>query len=257
MPSPHFVGLQSYYCPDSPSSQKPTLWSGRREAGCLLGVGVLLKGRKGGCWSKGVCGGEKAESINPKYLLNRPKTGRPGSKWVTFMLPDMFTHTKKGNTVRNARLHRVWHWHWMDVDMHWQFLKQRSVKRRAEQRCRPLRRLDPVFFTVNPQWSHQHWYESGCKKKSLAFLWIGQSCWSSLLQGGSNTNAGFLDIYFSKPFFPPNWVVLLSLLLSPSSADTSLPFNSLPHTTKKHSFLPKRFPIFRRHWRWGCLLKEK
>lgn len=100
--------------------------------------------------------------------------------------------------------------------------QHRSVKK-GKQRCRPLslRREDPVFFTVNPQWSHQHRYESGCKK-SLAFLWIGQSCWSSLSHGVSNTNAGFfLDIYFAyQPFSPRNCFAFLSLLFfsSPCSA---------------------------------------
>jgi len=45
VPSPHFVGLQSYYCQDSPSSQKPSdRLRGREEevgvAGWLDGLGA-------------------------------------------------------------------------------------------------------------------------------------------------------------------------------------------------------------------------
>lgn len=53
-------------------------------------------------------------------------------------------------------------WHSMDGWM-WLFYGNLSTrdhsKKAAEQWCRPLRRLILVFFTVNPQWSHQHWYE--------------------------------------------------------------------------------------------------
>lgn len=101
MPSPHFVGLQSYYCPDSPSSQKPTVWAGWREAGCLVGwLGGLLKGDEG---KEGVFVmiRRKKKSMNPKCLLNRSKTGTPGSKWVTLMSPDAARN--KCKPVINAR----------------------------------------------------------------------------------------------------------------------------------------------------------
>lgn len=51
------------------------------------------------------------------------------------------------------------HW-WMDVGFYWRFISKRSG---GEKLCRPLKHLIPVFFTVNPQWSHQYWYKSGCE----------------------------------------------------------------------------------------------
>lgn len=47
--------------------------------------------------------------------------------------------------------------------------QQQISQKGAELRCRPSQMLDSCIFspTVNPQWSHQHWYESGCKISSF------------------------------------------------------------------------------------------
>lgn len=55
------------------------------------------------------------------------------------------------------------------VDIYWQFISNRSVRKEQSYDAALLRCLIPVVFspTVNPQWSHQHWYESGCKISSF------------------------------------------------------------------------------------------
>lgn len=141
MPSPHCVGLRSYYCQDSPSSQKPS---------------VRLRGGKG----RGREAADQNKSINSKFL-DWPKRGTPGSKWVTFMLPDAnetdvtCRRWESGSTGTDTVLNRCM---WVSGAN-----LSPQISQWEQSNDAALTRSIPVFFTVNPQWSHQHWYACGCE----------------------------------------------------------------------------------------------
>ena len=178
--------------------KNPVTGSGGRQGGWLVGLGgwvqegrvrVLIRGRRGG-----------KKSMDPKFL-DWPSRGTPGSKWVTFMLPDA-DETDVNLLVGRRRWGPAGVWHsmdgWMDGCGYLLAINQPEISQRwAEQRCRPHRRLIPVFFTVNPQWSHQHWYESGCEISSLA-MHMNEGRRSPF---PFNPNAGFFLLLFLLNLF--------------------------------------------------------
>lgn len=95
-------------------------------------------------------------------------------------------------------------------------------------RCRPLRRLILVFFTVNSQWSHQRRYEpeiSATYMNERRRFLEAVACKRWLLKNKNKKN-----LYVGA-------VVFNFLVRSPSSADyLMLPFNPLPLTTKAPVF---------------------
>lgn len=121
--------------------QKKPKFRLREEAGWV--VGRLGTGAGGWLWKEGwkVLIG-KIKSMNPKFL-DWPNSGTPGSKWVTFMLPD--ADEPDVRTCWVVKLHRALaQYEWM-----WLFTGYLSTRNPS------LRRLILVFFSVNPQWTHQ------------------------------------------------------------------------------------------------------
>lgn len=137
------------------------------------------------------------------------------------------------------------------VDIYWQFISNRSVRKEQSYDAALLRCLIPVVFspTVNPQWSHQHWYESGCK---ISSFWLHMNeClgMAMVLVVGSRFLKGVF--FFYPPFFSSfvlnihvcifSQALMLNLPQQMSPPEpifgrclTTLPFNSFPLTTKKN-----------------------
>lgn len=93
---------------------------------------------------------------------------------------------KKSCQVVDGGLHQasLARYVWMDGCGYLLAIYQQEItqNRGAEQRCRPLRRLILLFFTVNPQWSHQHWYDRRVVVKfpALQCTWMNGR-WSCFL----------------------------------------------------------------------------
>lgn len=70
----------------------------------------------------------RRKSINPKFL-DWPTRGTPGSKWVTFMLPDADETDVKTCKIVDGGLHRALAQNMrMDVSIYWQCVKKGSLK---------------------------------------------------------------------------------------------------------------------------------
>lgn len=164
-------------------------------------------GLKEGCKVRGWLDAFK----NNKFLIWTTR-GTPGSKLVASMFPQQ--KQMSGSRLRRGVLL------WM-----WVFTGKPSAERdqKWSKRSRPLKHLIPVFFTVNPQWSHQHWYESGCGISSFlaAHEWISAPQIPSRRMDLKHRPLLFFVIFF---------IVMIQLFLyfpskcplrSPSSADSS------------------------------------